>query len=100
MIDRLHYDQAALEAFCRRWSVVRLSAFGSVLRDDFGPESDIDLLADFEPGAAVSLWDWGPMLEELRVIFGREVDLIETAGLKNPIRRRHILAHTHQLYAA
>lgn len=74
--------------------------FGSALREDFGPESDVDLLVAFEPGAAVSLWDWGPMLEELREIFGRDVDLVEKAAIRNPIRRRHILAHTRLLYAA
>lgn len=100
MLDHLQFDARALEAFCRRWSVTRLSLFGSALREDFGPDSDVDVLVDFEPGAPVSLWDWGPMIEELRTIFGRQVDLVETAGLTNPLRRRHILAHTHQLYAA
>lgn len=90
----------ALLAFCRRWHVRELSLFGSALRDDFGPDSDIDLLVEFEPEAPISLWDWGPMLEELHRIFGRDVDLVEKSAIRNPLRRRHILANTRVLYAA
>lgn len=90
----------ALLDFCRRWHVRELSLFGSALREDFGPRSDVDLLVAFEPGAPVSLWDWGPMLEELRTIFGRPVDLVEKDAIRNPLRRRHVLANTRVLYAA
>lgn len=89
-----------LPDFCRRWHISELSLFGSALRDDFGPASDIDLLVTFSPCAPVSLWDWGPMLEELRGLFGRPVDLVEKVALRNPLRRRHIMAQTRLLYAA
>ncbi len=89
-----------IKEFCSRWHVRRLSVFGSALRDDFGPDSDVDLLVDFEPDAPVSLWEWGQMLEELRAIFGREVDLIERSAIRNPLRRRYILSATRTLYAA
>lgn len=91
----------ALAEFCKRWRVRELSLFGSALRDDFGPTSDVDLLAEFEPDAPVSLWDWGSMLEELSEMFGgRTVDLVEKSAIRNPLRRRYILAHTRTLYAA
>lgn len=94
------HDPDALARFCRRWHVRELSLFGSALREDFGPKSDIDLLVVFEQDAPISLWDWGPMLDELRAIFGRKVDLVEKDAIRNPLRRRHILAHTRVLYAA
>jgi hypothetical protein len=89
-----------LPDFCRRRHISELSLFGSALREDFGPASDIDLLVTFDPGAPISLWDWGPMLEELRGLFGRPVDLVERSAIRNPIRRRHVLAETRLLYAA
>lgn len=94
------HDPTALAEFCRRWHVREMSLFGSALREDFGPRSDVDLLVEFLPDAPVSLWDWGPMLEELRAIFGRKIDLVEKTSLRNPLRRRYILAHTQVLYAA
>lgn len=94
------YDSAQIEAFCRRWHVRELSLFGSALRDDFGPTSDIDLLVRFVPGAPVSLWDWGAMLDELRPIFGREIDLVELDAIRNPLRRRYVTQQTRVLYAA
>ena len=89
-----------IEAFCRKWQIVELALFGSVLRDDFRPDSDVDVLATFAPDARVSLWDWGPMLDELRAIFRRDVDLVEKAALRNPFRRRHILNSYRVIYAA
>lgn len=89
-----------VEAFCRRWGVREFSLFGSVLRDDFGPESDIDVLVTFDETSEVSLMEWGPMLDELRGIFGRSVDLVEKAAIKNPLRRRYILEGSRVLYAA
>ena len=78
--------------FCRRWKVVDLALFGSVLRDDFQPDSDVDVLVSFAPDARWSLFDLLEMQEELREIFGREVDLVERAALRNPFRRHAILA--------
>ena len=89
-----------LEAFCRRWRVRELSVFGSVLRGDFGPQSDIDVLVSFRPDARWSLMDWEEMCDELRVVFGREVDLVEREGLRNPFRRHAILSSAEVLYAA
>lgn len=74
--------------------------FGSVLRPDFGPASDIDVLVSFAPDAAWSYWDWPAMTERLEEIFGRPVDLVEKAALRNPFRRREILNTRRVIYAA
>ncbi len=86
--------------FCRKWKVKELSLFGSVLRDDFGPESDIDVLVTFEPDAPWSLWDLIDMREELQHLFGRTVDLVEKDALRNPFRRAEILRNHKVVYAA
>ncbi len=96
--DNIQYDGPSLADFCRRWKVVELSLFGSVLRDDFRPESDVDVLVEFEAGAPWSYWDWGAMTEELTAIFGRPVDLVEKRSVANPYRRRHILANRRVLH--
>lgn len=89
-----------LAAFCRQWKVQELALFGSVLREDFRPESDIDVLVTFAPDAAWSLFDLIEMKEELEDLFGRSVDLVEKAALRNPFRRHAILKHHKVLYAA
>jgi predicted nucleotidyltransferase len=96
----LDIDRQEIREFSRRWRVKELSLFGSVLREDFGPESDVDVLVSFEPGAPWTLWDLSRMREELEGIFGREVDLVEQEGLKNPFRRRAILTTKRLIYAA
>ena len=81
-------------AFCQRWRIVELALFGSVLRDDFGPESDVDVLVTFAPSARWSLLDLVRMQEELAAVLGRKVDLVERAAVEqseNYVRRRHIL---------
>ena len=83
--------------FCRRWKVTEFALFGSVLREDFGPESDVDVLVTFEPKAPWSTFDLVEMMEELKAIFGRHVDLVEKEGLRNPYRRYEILK-TREIY--
>jgi uncharacterized protein len=97
---RITIPMPAIEAFCRRWSVAEFALFGSVLREDFGPESDVDVLVTFAPGAPVSLWDWAAMTDELIAIFGRPVDLVEKPAIRNPLRRRRILDGHRVLLAA
>ena len=89
-----------IEAFCRKWMVTELALFGSVVRDDFSPESDVDVLATFAPGAPWSLWDWADMRADLAAIFGREVDLVEKDALRNPFRRQAIMREHRIIYAA
>ena len=93
-------DRERIGAFCRKWKVRELSVFGSALRDDFGPDSDIDILVELRPGHGLTLYDWVDMIEELKQIFGRNVDLVAKGGLKNPFRRRAILRSAEVLYAA
>ena len=90
----------AIRGFCRKWKIAEFSLFGSVLRPDFGPESDVDVLITFADDAQWSLYDWIAMIDELKSIFGREVDLVERSGLRNPFRRREILATRKVVYAA
>lgn len=89
-----------LAEFCRKWRVRELSVFGSVLRDDFRPDSDVDVLVSFEPAADWSLLDFVMMREELAGLVGRDVDLVEQEALKNPYRRAAILKSKRVLYAA
>lgn len=94
---------AQITAFCRRWKIARLEVFGSVLRDDFGPDSDLDVLVTFLPGVKRGLLDLAAAQTELEAILGRPVDLVTRAGIersRNWIRRREILESARLLYAA
>ena len=86
--------------FCRRWKLAEFSLFGSVLRDDFRPDSDIDVLIQLQPGETMSLEKFIDMRDELIAMFGREVDLVEKPLLRNPYRRDEILRTREVLYAA
>jgi predicted nucleotidyltransferase len=97
---KIDIPKAQIEDFCRRWKIAEFSIFGSALRDDFSPKSDIDVLISFEPDIPWSLFDWVDMIEELQEILGREVDLVEKSGLRNPFRRREILHNRKVIYAA
>lgn len=89
-----------LDSFCRKWKLQELALFGSVLREDFSPQSDIDVLVTFSPEAQWSLFDFVEMKEELEELFGREVDLVSRGGLRNPFRRHEILSTRQVVYAA
>ena len=89
-----------VSAFCRKWAIAELSVFGSVLRDDFRPDSDVDVLVSFRPGAAMTFESFLDMRDELRDIFGRNVDLVEKRLITNPFRRHEILTSKKVLYAA
>jgi predicted nucleotidyltransferase len=90
-----------IEAFCRKYGVVEFSLFGSVLRDDFGPESDVDVLVTLETGRSMTIESYLGMRDELSAMFGgREIDLVQKRLLTNPFRRQEILATRQVLYAA
>ena len=100
---RISLPQEQLTAFCKRWGVSELALFGSVLSEDFRPDSDIDVLVSFAPGARRSLFDLVSMEEELKAILGYEVDLIERKAIEqseNYIRRKAILQNLEIVYAA
>jgi hypothetical protein len=90
--------QREVASFCHRWKIHELSLFGSVLRDDFGPASDIDVLVTFDDDAQWSLWDVTTMQDELSALTGRKVDLVERDGLRNPFRRDRILETRRVVY--
>ena len=93
-------DAKALAAFCRRHHVRRLALFGSALRDDFGPQSDVDLLVEFDPGAAPGLFTIAGMEQELSGLFGgREIDLRTYHDLSRYFRD-DVQATALSLYAA
>ena len=89
-----------IHEFCRRWRVTEFGLFGSVARGEIRPESDVDVLVTFAPDAGWSLFDLVEMQEELKVMFGREVHLVERGGLRNPFRRHEILRSMEIVYAA
>lgn len=89
-----------IKAFCIKWEVVEFSLFGSVLGDDFRPDSDIDALIDFRKNSRWDLFDLVEMREELKEIFGREIDLVEKGTIRNPFRERSIMTSREVLYAA
>jgi uncharacterized protein len=88
-----------VEEFCRKWGITEFALFGSVLTDDFHPDSDVDVLVTFAADARRSLFDRVEMIDELREMFGREVDLAERSGLANPFVRKHVLANHRVIYA-
>ena len=103
-MDNLHVDisRRKLAAFCRKHHIQKLAFFGSVLRDDFKPTSDVDVLVEFEKGYN-SGFAFFSMSEELKKILGREVDLHTYSGVsmgRNPIRRKSILNSATVYYVA
>lgn len=100
MNPQLLIDREQISAFCAKWKIKEFSLFGSVLREDFRPDSDVDVLVTFEPDAPWDLWDWVDIIDELKIIFGREVDLVDEEALKNPYRRKSILATKQVIYAS
>lgn len=89
-----------LEIFYQRWDVTEFALFGSVLRVDFRPDSDIDVMVAFSPQATWSLLDLVRMQQELEDIFKRPVDLVERDTIHNPFRKRSIEENLQVIYAA
>lgn len=96
---RLDFDQSALAEFCRRNHIRRLAFFGSVLREDFGADSDVDVLVEFEPGAKVGLQRMATLESELSNIIGRKADLRTPADLSRYFRD-DVVAEAQVQYAA
>lgn len=99
----LNLPREALIEFCRRWQVNELALFGSALRDDFGLESDVDILISFAPDGKWSVFDLVRMQDELSILVQRPVDLVTRNAVErsaNWIRRRAILESARVIYAA
>ena len=103
MDHKLSLSQPEVSGCCRRWRIRELALFGSALRDDFGSDSDVDLLVTFTPEAEWSLLDHVQMQTELSELLGRPVDLVSRRAIErsaNPIRKREILSTARTVYAA
>ncbi|HEX8317887.1 nucleotidyltransferase domain-containing protein [Longimicrobium sp.] len=99
--SNLNPPASQIAEFCRKWSVTELSLFGSVLRADFGPDSDVDVLLTFAPEAGISLFDYAAMQDELEAIFGRTVDVVSRSSVErteNPFRKNAILGSARTIY--
>jgi len=84
----------------RKYSISELAVFGSILTDEFSPQSDVDLLVTFKEDADVGLFDLMSMRREFSEYLHRDVDIVEKAAIKNPYRRKNILSTYRVLYAA
>ena len=102
MKPQIEIPQNKIKAFCNKWKITEFSLFGSVMRDDFGPKSDVDILITFDPSAKWKLGDWFDMEDELEAIFGRDIDLLTRPSveyMENYLRRRSILSTATSIYA-
>ncbi len=96
----VRFDSQRLAEICRRWQISQLGLFGSVLGEDFRPDSDVDVVVTFRPGAPWSLFEMVDIRVELADLFGRPVDLVEGSAIRNPYRRRSILETQRVIYEA
>ena len=103
MSIKIRLDREKIAGFCRKWKITELALFGSVLRDDFKPHSDVDVLVTFAADAQWTLFDLAHMEEELAGIVRRKVDLISRRGIErspNYIRKKAILSSAEVIHAA
>ncbi|HUA83102.1 MAG TPA: nucleotidyltransferase family protein [Bryobacteraceae bacterium] len=98
-LGAVQVDAAAFAELCRRYQVRELSVFGSAARGEMRPDSDVDLLVDFLPGAKIDLLDHAGLMLDLSGLLGRKVDLVSKRALK-PLIRDSILAEARLVYAA
>lgn len=100
---RIDTPHEKIAEFCKKWKIHEFALFGSVLRDDFRPDSDIDVIVDFEPDSKHTLFDMVSMIDELKMIFGRKVDLLTLRAVeqsRNYIRRKSILSSLEVIYVS
>jgi uncharacterized protein len=103
MEPRIPIDHEKIAAFCQKWKIVEFSLFGSVLREDFRPDSDVDVLVSFSDDAPWTIFDMVDLETELARIVGREVDVVTRPALertKNYLLRRNILSNLRTYYGA
>jgi predicted nucleotidyltransferase len=102
LVKNIEIPESQLAEFCQRWQITELALFGSALREDFRPDSDIDVLIKLAPDHQWTLFDHVDMRDELEAIFGRKVDLVSKSALersRNYIRRQNILNSAQVIYA-
>jgi predicted nucleotidyltransferase len=98
--ERLGVGMDAIREFCEKWGIIEFALFGSVVRDDFGPESDIDVMVRYDPGKSEPWKDYFLIKDELEELFGRQVDLLKRGPIQNPYTRRSIRRDLTVVYAA
>ncbi|NQU25613.1 MAG: nucleotidyltransferase family protein [Candidatus Nealsonbacteria bacterium] len=99
MASQIAIPKGQLTEFCQRWQIRKLSLFGSVLREDFGPHSDVDMLVEFEPGTVVGYFDLAKMEMELSDLLGRKADIRTPAEL-SPYFRQKVLSAAETQYVS
>jgi hypothetical protein len=103
MEPRISLDHDKIKVFCEKWKIIEFSLFGSVLTDEFRPDSDVDVMVEFAVDAKWGMWDLYDMEEDLKAIFGRNVDLMTRRSVvrsENYLVRKSILAGARTFYAA
>lgn len=103
MKNAIEINRENIAAFCKRWQVSEFSVFGSVIRDDFVEDSDVDILVSFEPSVRRTLFDMVHMQQELEEMLGRGVDLVTRRAIessRNHLRREAILSSAKVVYAS
>lgn len=101
-IEKVNVPVEKIEEFCRRWGILEFSLFGSILSERFSPESDVDVLVQFAPNMRYTFHDLLEMQDELELLFGRSVDLIDKRAIQespNYLRRREIFGSAQVIYA-
>ena len=100
-LNNIELPMRQIEAFCQRWKISEFALFGSILRDDFRSDSDIDAMVQFLPNSHNTLFDLVTMEDELKQIFNRDVDLVTRKGITNSqnyLRREAILNSAQIIY--
>lgn len=100
---RIDIPKEQLAKLCKRWNIVELSLFGSVLRDDFGPDSDVDIMVKFAANSHTSLLDLVTIQNQIEQLVGRRIDLVTRSGIEhgsNPYIKNKILKNAETFYAA
>jgi uncharacterized protein len=100
-LNNIELPMDEIQRFCDKWQVIEFALFGSVLRDDFRPDSDIDVMIQFDPQAQPTLFDLVHMEDELRIVFQHDIDLVTRKGIassRNYLRREAILSSTQVIY--
>ena len=97
--EKISIPKEKISEFCQRWEIIEFSLFGSILRDDFNEQSDIDILVTFAEDAEIGLFEISQIKIELEELYDRSVDVIEKARLRNLYRRKEILNTAEVFYA-
>lgn len=96
---QLHMDDPRIISIAEKYAIRRISIFGSAIRDDFGPKSDVDLLIELSHERKYSYFDILEIQEQFEKIFLRKVDIVEKNSLRNPFRKESILNSAKEIYA-